>query len=254
MGDFHPFAIGREDHRMVADHVTTAQGNKADFATLARTNLAITGAAGDPAQRHVTPPRRGLTQSERRAGGRIDLVAVMHFKDFDIPFGIENPRHFLHHLLQQVDAEAHIGGQHDRRPLGQPTDRRQLIGIQPSGTDDMGTAKFCGKAGMQHRRRGIGEIDHDIRRLEQRGGIFRHRNAQGLDPRQGTEILAHGRRTPPLGTADHHHAGRIDQQFEQHLPHATGATDDRNLDRPIALTSSRERLGGRRFGDRRRWT
>ena len=44
----------------------------------------------------AAPFRRRLAEEERRAGRRVDLVAVVHLEDLDVEIGVERLRRLAH--------------------------------------------------------------------------------------------------------------------------------------------------------------
>src|SRR2546429_92779 len=125
-----------EEAQARRDIVAAAQRGEPDRAGFPRSGDAIA-----PALRHLIedgPPRRrcGTAERERRPGWRIDLAAMMHLDDLDVPFRPEPRRHLLDQPEQQIDAEAGIGGPDDRHALGGPADRRLPFAGQPRRADD----------------------------------------------------------------------------------------------------------------------
>ena len=72
---------------------------------------------GSPGSASSTPRPCGhrLAQHQRGAGGRVDLGAVVHLDDLDVPVRPERPRRLPGEAGEQVDAEAHIAGADDDR-------------------------------------------------------------------------------------------------------------------------------------------
>ena len=77
---------GGEQQRMFADHLARAQRGEADRARPARAGLAVTAALHRLGERVAPAARDGLADRQRRAGGRIDLLAVMGLEDLGIVF------------------------------------------------------------------------------------------------------------------------------------------------------------------------
>ena len=63
---------------------------------------------------HSATRCRSAAERQRRARGRVDFAAVMHFHDLDIPIGAEPARYLLDDVQQHINPEAHIGRPDDR--------------------------------------------------------------------------------------------------------------------------------------------
>src|SRR5947207_5964407 len=98
---------------MIADRIAAAQRRKADIAGAARAGYAVAGALLDLFELDPAAHRRRAAERERGAGGGIDLAAMVHLDDFDIPVRAEPARDFFDHAQQDVDPEAHIRRPHD---------------------------------------------------------------------------------------------------------------------------------------------
>jgi hypothetical protein len=113
VGDFQTFADAGEHHRMVTDDIAAAQGGETDGAriTLAGDALAAINGAGI----QVTPQCVGddFAHPQRGAGRRIDLVPVMRFDNLDIELVIQHARRHVQQLQRQIDADTHVGREHD---------------------------------------------------------------------------------------------------------------------------------------------
>ncbi len=161
-------------------------------------------------------------------------MPVVHLDHLDIPVGVEDARDLLDHLLQQVDAERHVRGQHDRHPLRGAADGAHLVAVQPGRADHMRGAGLGREARMLRRRRWTGEIDHHIRLLEQGLRIVTDDDAEWLAAGQRAEIPSQHMRALAFGAADHKHAGGRHQQLQEHLPHAAGTAGDADANRAAA--------------------
>ena len=82
-------------HAMLAGIVAAAQGRKADVAALARAGDAVARALALGREIDLAPFGGGLAQRERRARGRIDLVAMMHLENLDVVIIAEALRRLL---------------------------------------------------------------------------------------------------------------------------------------------------------------
>src|SRR5690606_11831276 len=78
VGKHDALARAGKDDRVLADHGTAAQCGEADRALLARAGVAVAHAHASFRQRHGAALGRRLAQKQRGAGGRIDLVAMVH--------------------------------------------------------------------------------------------------------------------------------------------------------------------------------
>ena len=84
MGEFDALAIGGEEHGVVADDIAAAERVHADFARLARADVAeaavgdvvLIGGAGFLVE--------DFQEAARGAGRRVDLVFVVHLGDLDV--------------------------------------------------------------------------------------------------------------------------------------------------------------------------
>ena len=148
------------------------------------------------ARRSRRPPER-----QRGAGRRVDLVAVMHFHDLDVPVRAEPGGDLLDQTEQQVDPETGIGGPDDRdRACGLA--HCVLLGAVQSGrADHERLAEPSREGSVLGGGGGRGEFDRDIAGAEQRLGIGGGDDAETADAGQLAEILAAaalpGRATPP---------------------------------------------------------
>ena len=119
---------------MVADHRAAAQRGEADRCRRCRAPVwpsrTRTLFSRKP---DAAAARGGLAEQQRGAGGRIDLVAVVHLEDLDVEIlGLERLRRLLDQDGEQVDAEAHIAGFDDGRMAGGGGDlARRPLASQP---------------------------------------------------------------------------------------------------------------------------
>ena len=96
---------------MFTHHRAAPQRRKADAAFLARAGMAIAHPDRTLAKIDAATVSRRFAEKQRRAGGRIHLVLVVHFQNFDIPAcGIKRAGSLPHQFGEQVDAKAHIPG------------------------------------------------------------------------------------------------------------------------------------------------
>ena len=114
MGEFDPLGRPGKDHRMLAHHSAAAQRGEADIARLARAGDAVAAAFRMRGEIDAAAGGGGATEHKRSAGRRVDLFVVMHLENFDVVIVIERLRHALDQRRQEIDAETHIAGFHDR--------------------------------------------------------------------------------------------------------------------------------------------
>ena len=82
----------------------------ADVALAARPDGTVADANSVVRQRYVAARRRRLAEHQRRPGGRVDLVAMVHLDDLDVEVRVERLRHAPRQRGEQIDAEAHVAG------------------------------------------------------------------------------------------------------------------------------------------------
>src|SRR6266478_10249944 len=95
MGQHQLLADAGEDDMVLADVVAAAQRGETD-----RTGRAWPGDAVAPARCHLVEfyapcPGGGAAERQRRAGRSIDLGAMMHLDDFEVPIGPEPARYLV---------------------------------------------------------------------------------------------------------------------------------------------------------------
>src|SRR5712671_3204343 len=93
--EFQALAGAREDYMVVADRIAAAQCREADIAGAAGAGYTVPRALFHRFERHLATRRRGPPEGERRARRRVDLAAMVHFHDLDIPIGAEPARNLL---------------------------------------------------------------------------------------------------------------------------------------------------------------
>ena len=113
---------------------------------LARAGDAVAAARGMGLEVDAAPLGRRLAEHQRRAGGRVDLHAVVHLDDFDVVSCRRAPRGGLaHQRRQQVDAEAHIAGAHDRGVTRGGFELCEVVFAEARRADDMDDARLGGE-------------------------------------------------------------------------------------------------------------
>ena len=151
------------------------------------------------------PSAAALPQHQRRAGRRIDLVAVMHLQDLDVEVGIERLRHLARERGQQVDAEAHVAGRDDGGMAGGGA---RSWPRPPASCRWCRARARCGRwrrapanstRGGRHR-----EIEHRVDLGEQSRAVVGDDDAELAEARQQADVLAERDRAFLLdGAADH---------------------------------------------------
>ena len=76
--------------------------------------------------------------------GRIDLVAVVRLEDLGVVLlGLECARRELRQPEQHVDAQAHVGSEHDRQAARDLLELRELRAEWPVVPITIGTSQFA---------------------------------------------------------------------------------------------------------------
>ena len=122
MRDLDALTRARKQHRVVAHNVATPNGGKTDGRRVTLTRHAFSRVNGTVFQ--ITPQRTGnhLAHLQGCARGRVHLVTVMGFNDFNVIAGGQGLGRHLQQLERDVDAHAHIGGHHDGDVFGRCCD------------------------------------------------------------------------------------------------------------------------------------
>ena len=170
---------------------------------------------------------RRLAEQQRRAGRRVDLVAVMHLEDLDVEVArVERPRRLFDQDRQQVDAEAHIARLDDRRVARRRGDPGVVVRAAAGRADDMHDARLRGVAGELDGRGRHGEVEHAVGLGEGRQRIVGHGHVDRADAGDLAGILAEMRRAGPLDGAGDAHAFHGVDGADQRLAHAAGGAHD----------------------------
>ena len=163
---------------------------------------------------------------------------MMHLDDFDVVVRPEDRRDAPSQAEQHVDADAHIGGDHDRHAPGRLGQRLAMLDAQAGGADDQRGAVLLGVAGILEGGGGTGEVDDDVGHGEQLRRIVADANAGRRDAGERTQITADGEMAGCLETANQAGAGRLQHRLHQHPPHppsAAGNSDPHDLFLPAPV-------------------
>src|SRR3954447_20049861 len=109
--------------------------------------MGVVADAIEPAQLlecRASPFGGRLPQEQCGARGRVDLIAVMHLQDLDIPIGSEPRRRLLDKLTEEVDAERRIRRMDDCNLASSLLDLRAVLGLEPGGADEDGNPRGDG--------------------------------------------------------------------------------------------------------------
>ncbi len=80
-----PFIVGREKYSMIASDRAASERGEADCASGTRSCHAIAATFGVSGKINSATSRCRFAQHYCRSGRRVDLHAVVHFKDLDVP-------------------------------------------------------------------------------------------------------------------------------------------------------------------------
>ena len=205
---------------MLADDVAAADGVKADLFRRALAGFAMATVARDVADLALERLRHDFAQLERRAGRRVDLVAVVRFDDLDVVALAEDLRRGFGELVGGVHAHREIRRHHDRHALRRRGDGLSLRWRKAGGADhhrarvlEIGERAFGTREIDQHvARRGSARIGGDLDVALRAGG----------DVEGGTQLqLAIGEHGIDEG-APHPAAGAGERHF-RHMSHRPAA-------------------------------
>ena len=149
-------------------HLAAAHGRKPDRARRARARLTVTPTLHHLGQGNTTPSRDRATYGQSGAGGRIDLLPVMHFQDFGvILFGRQGSGQTPRDRQNQIRARGEISRLHHDDPFGGVVYGRLGRRIETCCTQYPGASGGRKSGGMANHRIGVGEIDHRVARSRQ---------------------------------------------------------------------------------------
>ena len=181
----------------------------------------------------IAAQRRGcrFAELQRGAGGRIDLVPVVHFDDLDVVVVAEALRGKRDQLEQHVDADAHIR-RIDQRDRSAGLGQRFFVGLaQARRADHRADAGAGAGVDVSNRRRRPGEVDQDVGVAERSGKVGTDHHAGDLSERPAG-IVAQQRAAGDLQRGGKLHVLLTKDRRDQRLAHASTAARDRDADRP----------------------
>ena len=216
MGDLDPLPGPGEHHRMLAHRVAAADRLESDGLAVAHPRVPFP--AVDGTAREVAPQRIGddLAHPHRGAGGRIDLVAMVHLDDLDVRLLAEDAARNFNEMKAGVDTDAHVRSDEHGNVRRTRLDPGSLLDREPRGSDHELRSGRATALGEGHRPRGEAEVDDPVDGAEEPARIVRHLDSIGPRPgeraRVGAERLVAGllrarprtrnpdaRRRPPSG-------------------------------------------------------
>jgi hypothetical protein len=201
VAELEPLALAGEDHLMVAGDAAAAQRREADPARAARAGDAVAAPLAHVVEGDAAAFRRRGAEQQGGAGRRVDLVAMVHLDDLDVPILAEPRRRLAHEEGEQVYAERHVGALKHRH-LARGAVERVVMGLVEAGGADQDRLAG-GDGGVEMAEQGLGrrEIDQHVACGGERGRILAAAEA-AAEPRvgaameQGGDRLAHSPRRP----------------------------------------------------------
>jgi hypothetical protein len=177
-------------------------------------------------RRHGAALRRRLAQQKRRAGGRVDLHAVVHLEDLDVEVLAERGRRLAHQARKQVHPERHVAGLDD---AGVPRRRLEALEVglrQPRRADDVDDRGLRREIGVRDARLGRGEVEDAVRLREHGQGIVGDHDAALACPGKQPGVLPEGDGVRAFqGAREPAAVGRRDG-LDEHASHAARRADD----------------------------
>src|SRR5690349_15526425 len=135
MAELDPLGGTGEHDSVLADDAAAAQGGETDRTGGARTGVTVTGADGGGAKLYGAAGRGGTAEKERGAARGIDLVAMMHFQDFDVELLAEGGGDTADEGREKVDPEAHIARADNAGVAGGRCGGRVVLGPQAGSAE-----------------------------------------------------------------------------------------------------------------------
>jgi len=174
----------------------------------------------DPARR-----RRGPAEGKCRAGRGIDLGAMVHLEDFDVPLRPEPAGHLIDQPKQQIDAKAGVGRPDDRHARSSLAHRPFLGRLQPGRADDQRLAEPRRHCGVFSGGSRGGELDRHIAVAQEAVRAVADDDPDAAEASQLADILAGRRAAMPRHAASQGAALGREDVADQHAAHAAGASD-----------------------------
>ena len=223
---------------MVAHDVAAAHGVDGDRLGGALAGDPLPAVARHGVEVHAAAGRDGFRERDRRAGGSVLLVPVVHLDDLGVVAGIEDGGSLLDKVEEEVDAKAHVGRHQHGDDLRGCLDAGQFVGREPRRAEHVGlaVAAYALRHGGNHRVER--EIDHDVRRGHGRLWIVRHRHAGGRAPRNRSGIDADHRMTRLLDGRRELEIGEVLDGLDERRAHAAARAHDGDGDH-VASSSFR---------------
>ena len=101
----------------------------------------------------------------------IDLGAMVHLDDLDVPVGVEPQRRLAHQVEQHRHAERGVARLEHRDLFGCRIAKPVVAFFEAGGADHNGNSRRDGRIEVGLKRRGAGEIDQHVADLCQRQRI-----------------------------------------------------------------------------------
>lgn len=226
MGDFDALANAGKQHRMVADDIAAANGGKADRGWVARASDAfarIYRAFVEVASERFCDD---FAHFQCGAGRRIDFVAMMRFDDFDVIAFVKTLRCHFKQLHRHIDADAHVGGEHDRGFFGCSSNGCLAGVIKAGGADNHLDAVRGAIFQMPESAFRAGEINQVLCIGQALGQIGFDRDVC-CDAQKNAGIGADGRRLLDVECTRQSGVICVVDSLDQHPAHASGCAGDK---------------------------
>ncbi len=156
-------------------------------------------------------------------------MAVVHLDDLDVVGIVQGLGDLFGDHHEDVDAEAHIGGDQHRDVARRPLQAFHMAAIEAGGADDDRRAGLGREFGMLDGGGGRGEVDHRIDPGDHRGGVPGDGDSCLAEPDQKAGIPAQRFASRPFRRAGQRAALALDHLAQQHPAHAPGRADDTDL-------------------------
>lgn len=235
VGEFDPFTAGNEDHGVVTDHVAAAEGVHTDFSGGAFADFSGSAVADGFIVIPVACFADHFAQPDSGTAGGVDLLVMVHFDDFDVEFFSEYGCGFLDQFKEQIDADAHISGDHQSALFAQFLQCGAFFGAHCRDSADKGGIVGNGNFGTFNCTGG-GEIYNGIDL-----GIFKHSGKRGgywdiqrLNSGDASGILTEQRTPFPIDGSDDLEVSIFDSVGDNTAAHASGGSDNSDIDHNIS--------------------